>query len=137
MIFERYNPKLKVLAKKLRNNGTKAEIALWNHLKRKQLLGLDFHRQKPLGDYIADFYCPAVRLAIEIDGRSHLHEESILKDRKKESYLFDHKIMLLRVRNDEVFNDIAGVLKKIEDAVESNTGNINTPPVPLLRGDKA
>lgn len=88
MNFEKYNPKLKELARKLRNNGTKAEVVLWKHLRRKQLLGMDFHRQKPLGNYIADFYCPEARLVIEVDGRSHLREDTISKDRKKEGYFF-------------------------------------------------
>src|SRR5699024_5241929 len=66
-----YNPKLVPLAKKLRKNSTLSEILLWQRLKRGQLLGYDFHRQKPIGNYIVDFYCPDILLAIEIDGNSH------------------------------------------------------------------
>lgn len=66
-----YNPKLKELARHLRNNSTLSEILLWEYLKGKQMKGYDFHRQKPIADYIVDFYCPDLLLAIEIDGDSH------------------------------------------------------------------
>jgi len=75
-----YNPKLKQLARKLRNKSTKSEVLLWNYLKGKQIKGFDFHRQKPIGNYIVDFYCSELLLAIEIDGESHYGNE--LKDRK-------------------------------------------------------
>ncbi len=69
--FIRYNPRLKRLARELRNRGTLSEVLLWNELKRNQMMGYDFHRQKPIGEYIVDFYCPKLSLAIEIDGESH------------------------------------------------------------------
>ncbi|MEX0360394.1 MAG: endonuclease domain-containing protein, partial [Allomuricauda sp.] len=59
-----YNPKLKELARQLRNNSTKAEIILWQKLKRKQLHGYDFHRQKPIDNYILDFFCHELMLGI-------------------------------------------------------------------------
>ncbi len=62
-----YNLSLKVLAKNLRNNSTPGEIALWQELKTKQFYGYDFHRQKPLLNYIADFYCAELNLIIEIE----------------------------------------------------------------------
>jgi very-short-patch-repair endonuclease len=70
-----YNPKLKILARNLRNNSTPGEIRLWNELKNKQFYGFDFHRQKPLLNYIADFYCYELALIIEVDGRYHDCEE--------------------------------------------------------------
>ncbi len=66
-----YNPKLVPLARKLRNNSTLSEILLWNELKGKKL-GYDFHRQKPIDNYIVDFYCSDLLLVVEIDGDSHL-----------------------------------------------------------------
>lgn len=75
MIFRRkiipYNPALKEKARELRNNSTISEIFLWQFLKGKQMLGYDFHRQKPLDEYIVDFFCNELMLAIEIDGESH------------------------------------------------------------------
>ena len=78
-----YKPELKELARQLRNSSTKAEIKLWIQLRRKQMLGFDFHRQKPLLDYIADFYCPELNLVIEIDGYSHDFEETQIRDKKR------------------------------------------------------
>lgn len=62
-----YNPKLKELARKLRKNSTRAEIKLWHYLKGRQLMGYDFHRQKPIENYIADFFCGRLKLVIELN----------------------------------------------------------------------
>ena len=70
-----YDPKLKQLARELRNKSTLAEVLLWKHLKGKQIQGYDFHRQKPLDQYIVDFFCSELMLAIEIDGDSHDYKE--------------------------------------------------------------
>ena len=75
-----YNPKLKEIARKLRNNSTKAEIRLWNYLKGKQSKGYDFHRQKPVGNHIVDFFCNGLMLAIEIDGYTHSFKETFERD---------------------------------------------------------
>jgi very-short-patch-repair endonuclease len=61
-----YNPKLKEYARQLRNNSTRSEIILWKYLKGKQMLGYDFHRQKPIDNYIVDFFCSELMLAIEL-----------------------------------------------------------------------
>ncbi|MFD2603727.1 endonuclease domain-containing protein [Flavobacterium suzhouense] len=63
-----YNPNLKELARQLRNGSTKAEIVLWQKLKRKQMYGYDFDRQKPVDNYILDFFCHDLMLGIEVDG---------------------------------------------------------------------
>ena len=65
-----YNPKLKEFARQLRKNSTLSEILLWQKIKQ-QALGVQFHRQVPLLEYIVDFYCHELKLAIEIDGKSH------------------------------------------------------------------
>ena len=117
MNFEKYNPRLKELARQLRNKSTKAEIILWQHLRGKQLLELDFHRQKPLGNYIVDFYCPTAHLVIEVDGYSHRNIETLEKDRKKQEYLAGKGMVVLRVSNEEVTQNIDGVLRKIEHLV--------------------
>lgn len=66
-----YNPKLKALARELRNNSTLSEVLLWNEIKGRSLLGYEFHRQVPIDEYIVDFFCHELMLAIEIDGDSH------------------------------------------------------------------
>ena len=82
-----YNKKLISLARKHRNNSTKSEIILWGHLKGKQILAFDFHRQKPLGNYIVGFFCNELLLAIELDGLSHTIEEVVEKDEIKEEFI--------------------------------------------------
>jgi very-short-patch-repair endonuclease len=77
-----YNAKPKGRARQLCNHNTRAEIRLWLHLKGKKVRGCDFHRQKPIGNYIADFYCPKVQLVIEGDDYTHTFEEVIKKDHK-------------------------------------------------------
>ena len=77
-----YNPYLKEKAKELRNNSTLGEIVLWKKLKGKQCYGFDFHRQKPINNYIVDFYCNKLNLVIEVDGYSHnfKFEEDRIRD---------------------------------------------------------
>jgi len=66
-----YNPKLKQLARELRKSGNLSEVLLWNQLKARKMKGYQFMRQKPIGDYIVDFFCSKLGLVIEIDGESH------------------------------------------------------------------
>ncbi len=80
-----YDPKLKQLARELRNKSTLAEVLLWKHLKGKQIQGYDFHRQKPLDQYIVDFFCSELMLAIEIDGDSHDYKER--EDQRRQNRL--------------------------------------------------
>ncbi|MFT7031402.1 MAG: very-short-patch-repair endonuclease [Marinoscillum sp.] len=109
-----YNPKLKELARQLRNNSTKSEIKLWHFLKGKQLYGYDFHRQKPLLEYIADFYCYELELVIELDGYSHNFEEVIAKDEIKQKSLEEIGLTVLRFADEEVLYDINNVIRSIE-----------------------
>ena len=81
--FLRYNPKLKQRARELRNNSTLSEVLLWKELKGKQMMGHDFHRQKPIDNYIVDFYCPRFNLVIEIDGDSHFLRKQQDADRQR------------------------------------------------------
>lgn len=82
-----YNPALLEKARKLRNESTLSEILLWKYLKGKQMLGYDFHRQKPLNNYIVDFFCNELMLAIEIDGSSHDSEAKQIEDKKRQEIL--------------------------------------------------
>ena len=72
-----YNSKLKELAKQLRQNMTLSEVKLWNELKNGQLMGYDFDRQRPIGNYIVDLFCKDLQLALEVDGITHLDEKVI------------------------------------------------------------
>ena len=109
-----YNKHLKELAKKLRNDSTLGEVLLWNELKNKQMYGYDFHRQKPLLKYIADFYCHDLDLIIEIDGQYHNHEEVYELDLQREKELEAYDLTIIRFTEQEVRKDMVNVLRTIE-----------------------
>jgi len=113
-----YNPKLKMLARNLRNNSTFSEIILWHELKGKKMRGYDFHRQKPLLNYIADFYCCELYLVIELDGITHIFDEVAERDERKEKNLSKFGIKVLRFYDDEVLNDMENVLREIEAYID-------------------
>ena len=83
------------------------------------MLGYDFHRQKPLDNYIVDFFCHELMLAIELDGYTHLHEEVRLKDAAKEKRLNELGIHVLRFQDRDVFNDMDNVLRVIEQYIRN------------------
>ncbi len=117
---------LKEFACQLRNNSTKSEIYLWKHLKGKQMMRYDFHRQKPLDNYIVDFFCHELMLAIELDGYTHQLEEIIEKDERKEKRLNELGVYVLRFKDEEVYNDVENVLGEIEGYIreyEKHTPN--------------
>ncbi|MBI2429055.1 MAG: endonuclease domain-containing protein [Ignavibacteriales bacterium] len=117
----RYNPKLKGIARTLRNNSTIGEILLWKRLRNKQMLGYDFHRQKPIDEFVVDFFCPKLMLAIEIDGGSHENDEAHDKDKKRQSRLESLGITFLRFKESDVRSDIRSVVDVIEDWIRRNT----------------
>jgi very-short-patch-repair endonuclease len=108
-----YNSNLKPFARKLRNDSTLGEVLLWNELKNKQFYGYDFHRQKPLLNYIVDLYYE-LELVIEIDGHYHSWEEQSDKDVLREKELENHGLTILRFTEQEVRKDMLNVLRTIE-----------------------
>jgi very-short-patch-repair endonuclease len=108
-----YNPKLKERARELRNSSTLSEILLWNELKQKKILGFQFYRQRPIGNYIVDFFCFKLRLIIEIDGISH-DESTIEYDKKRQVYLESLGFTVLRFDDHDVKKDINNVLRVLE-----------------------
>ena len=113
-----YNPHLKELARQLRNNSTQSEIRLWKYLKGKQMMGYDFHRQKPIDDYIVDFFCNKLKLAIELDGFSHHVKEVYMKDLEKENKLNQLGIKVIRFQDSEVLHRIDNVIAVIQAYIE-------------------
>ena len=109
-----YNPKLTDLARKLRNESTETEIFLWLKLKGKQMYGYDFHRQKPIDNYILDFFCYELLLGIEVDGYSHEIVEVYNKDIIKEKRMNELGINILRFSDFEVLRDMENVIRAIE-----------------------
>ncbi|WP_299221508.1 endonuclease domain-containing protein [uncultured Aquimarina sp.] len=114
-----YNPKLKEYARQLRNNSTKSEILLWQKLKRKQLYGYDFHRQKPIDNYILDFFSYELMLGIEIDGYSHQLVDIHNIDVIKEKIMNKLGIKILRFTDQQVFKDMFNILLAIEDYIQN------------------
>lgn len=110
-----YRKDLKAKAQWLRNNATLGEALLWNQLKGKQLLGYDFHRQKPILNYIVDFYCSKLKLIIEIDGISH--DFKMEYDEKRMNELNYLGLTVLRFQESEVRRDIENVIQRIVDWV--------------------
>ena len=140
-----YNSELKIKARELRNNSTKSEIKLWKYLKGKQMLGYDFHRQKPLDNYIVDFFCCELNLAIEIDGDSHNEKQEY--DIKRQKQLETLGVNFLRFYDMDVKRNIKGVLITIEDWIiqkkdysertlshTPESHKLHTPKSPLKRG---
>ena len=120
--------------KRLRNNSTPAEAALWSLIKNKQLECRKFRRQHSIGNYILDFYCPEEKLAIELDGEDHYWDEGIKRDKFKTTYVESHGIEIIRFENKLVFKDPEFVLKKIKNKFRGTTplssacGGLGAPP---------
>ncbi len=111
MLFLKYNQGLKNRAKYLRNNSTLAEILLWKKLNKKQILGLDFDRQIPIDNFIVDFFCKEIMLAIEVDGSSHNNKEEY--DGFREEKLNKLGIYIIRFKNEQILYEIDYVIEKI------------------------
>jgi very-short-patch-repair endonuclease len=108
-----YDKKLKALSQHLRVNMTGAENRLWSKLKRKQLRGHQFYRQKIIGKYIVDFYCPKANLVIELDGGQHYSERGKAKDSTRDDTLIEMGMKVLRFSDSDVFENIGGVMERI------------------------
>ena len=110
-----YNPKLKELAKQLRQNMTFSEVKLWNELKNGQLMGYDFDRQRPIGNYIVDFFCKDLQLALEVDGITHLDEKVIEKDKVRQEDLEELGVSFLRFDALLVVNKVEAAVREIRN----------------------
>ena len=112
-------PELKTRRKGLRNYSTSAEGTLWILLKGKQLEGKKFRRQHSVGEYVLDFYCPAEKLAIELDGEQHFSDEGKKHDDRREKYISKFGISIIRFENCEVFDRPEFVLSEIKKHFKS------------------
>ncbi len=112
-----YDTKLKQLAGKLRKAPTQAEATLWQKIRRKAT-GYEFHRQVPLSEYIVDFYCHELRLAIEIDGGSHQEEAAVQKDAIRQARLEELGVRFIRFSEKEVRKDVVSVVKRLIEFIE-------------------
>ncbi|MCI0423890.1 MAG: DUF559 domain-containing protein [Acidobacteria bacterium] len=123
-----YNPKLKMLARDLRNRSTLSEVLLWNEIKNKKMLGYDFHRQKPVDEFIVDFFCSDLMLAIEIDGDSHWQKGG--KDVDRQHRLESLGVHLIRFADRMIKRNMPDVLGSIESWIRQNVrkGQQDSPP---------
>ena len=108
-----YNKSLKLPSRNLRSNMTDAEQWLWQRLRRKQILGLQFYRQKPILNFIVDFYCSAAKLVIECDGGQHYTEDGLKADQIRDQALSELGLVVLRFSNRQILIEIDGVVEKI------------------------
>jgi very-short-patch-repair endonuclease len=120
-----YNKDLLLRSRELRSNMTDAERDLWARLRRKQLNGYQFYRQRIIGNYIVDFYCPRAGLVIEVDGAQHYSEEMLEADRRRDDYLRGNALTVMRFSNLEVRQNLDGVVERVLERLES-------PSVPPL-----
>ena len=112
-----YNGNLKQISRQLRENMTDAERHLWAKIRMKQLKGYQFYRQKPIGDYIVDFFCPRAKLVIEVDGGQHSSNEIVEDDRIRDEYMSSLGLRVLRFTNIEVLKRVEGVVESIEQEI--------------------
>jgi very-short-patch-repair endonuclease len=96
---------------------TGAEKLLWKRVRNKQLCGIKVRRQYGFGPYVLDFYVPNAFLAIEVDGKIHLSTKQMEKDLNKDAFLKDNSIEVIRIKNEDIFDNIEYVLSKLETVV--------------------
>ncbi|MGQ0485818.1 MAG: endonuclease domain-containing protein [Hyphomicrobiales bacterium] len=123
-------------ARGLRKSMTDAEAKLRSHLRNNSMHEVAFRRQHPMGNYVLDFYSPAARLAIEVDGGQHNEEAHAIRDRRRDAWLAEKHILTLRFWNTDVLTSIDGVLETIWRAIDTRLtqGSTPTPTLPLLGG---
>lgn len=136
-----YNPVLKELARRLRGKNTLCEFVLWKHIRRRAL-GVEFHWQVPILEYIVDFYCHELRLAIEVDGSIHRYKEQ--KDLKRQHCMERYDVTFIRFTNEEIKKNISNVLWRLQETVEEllqrkdippfKRGNTRYPAIPPSKG---
>ncbi|MDD4964002.1 MAG: endonuclease domain-containing protein [Gallionella sp.] len=125
--MQRLSPSSKAFSRQLRREMTDTEQFLWRHLRMRQVRGVKFRRQHPVGKYVLDFACLEKQVAVELDGSQHI--ENAAKDEVRTAWLAAQGWQVLRFWNNDVFLNIDGVLACIDAALQSNhTNNKNPSP---------
>lgn len=122
----KYNKNNKQNARSLRKNMTDAERVVWSRIRRKQLLGVQFYRQKPIANFIVDFYAPSVKLVIEIDGSQHYEQEHLLRDKKRDSELNELGLHVLRYDNRMVLTQTDDVIESIVQEISKKQNTVHS-----------
>jgi very-short-patch-repair endonuclease len=119
-----YNIKLKERCRKMRKNPTNAEKALWRILRSGELAELTFNRQKPLGNYIVDFYCSKAQLVVEADGSGHAKKDQKEYDEERTAFLEGWGLKVLRFWNNEILENPEGVYKTILSTIQKQQNTV-------------
>lgn len=118
-MFLKNKPDTKIFRRNLRKNQTDAEKKIWDIVRNRKIQNLKFFRQFGIGKYIIDFYCPSIKLAIEIDGGQHNEKINIAGDIQRTQYLESFGIKVLRFWNNDIFENIEGVYGRIVETINS------------------
>ena len=132
----KYNANLREKARPLRRNLTDSEKALWSQLRKKQLFGIQFYRQKPIGEPIVDFFSPGARLVVEVDGSQHIGDAQVQKDRIRDGYLASLGLKVLRCNSREVLKEGDAVVESIYQAMTEQLNAEIPPGPPLKKGER-
>lgn len=124
-----YNKNLKQFSRNLRNNSTLTEVLLWQQLRAGRIRGYKFNRQKPLGNYIVDFYCKKLNLVIEVDGESHFIGDAPIRDKERQDILEGMGLEFLRFDDMDVKMNISFVIRVLEEFMDD--WERSNPPSPL------
>ncbi len=119
-IFNKNSEKEK--RRKLRNNPTYTEKILWNSLRRRQICDVRFLRQYSVNCFVIDFYAPKIKLAIEVDGSSHIGKEAY--DKSRQEYIEDFGIEFIRFANKDVIGNMNRVVAQIEEVVKNKLNSL-------------
>ncbi|MEZ0472715.1 endonuclease domain-containing protein [Luteimonas salinilitoris] len=117
-----YARHLKPYARRLRSAMTDAEQRLWHRVRRRQIAGVQFYRQKPLGPYIVDFHAPAARLVVEIDGGQHFAADGLRADAERDAALTRMGLQVLRFDDRQVLRETDAVVEEIWRAIDGGRG---------------
>lgn len=113
-----YNSKLKPYSRELRSNMTEAEGLIWSKIRRRQIDGIQFYRQRVISSYIVDFYGPTVKLVLEVDGSQHFEVEHSEQDKCRDAFLNNLGILVLRFDNNQVIFQLGSVIERIYEVVD-------------------
>jgi very-short-patch-repair endonuclease len=117
--MHQYNSRLKTTARTLRQTMTDSELKLWSRIRRQQIAGLQFYRQRPIGNYIVDFYCPKAQIVLEVDGSQHMDRLAIQNDQCRDIYLRQQGIKVMRFNNLEILKELDAVVEKVHQTAVS------------------
>jgi very-short-patch-repair endonuclease len=116
-----YRTDLKLKARTLRTNMTDAEQKLWYYLRRKQISNIQFYRQRPIGNYVVDFYAPTIKLVIEIDGSQHAEVNNVIYDDRRTQHLNGPGFNVIRFDNRQILLETKNVLESIHQTIQQST----------------